>query len=308
MGMSTTRVAWVLPVFSVAFLGAVEPGDSGAALVAAVKAGDHAAVRSLSKNHSAINVPEADGTTALHWAARADDLESVQLLLRAGASAKAANRYGVTPLSLAALNGSAVIIEALLKAGADPNARLAEDQTILMAAARAGNPAALKMLLDHGAEVNAKERVLGETALMWAAMEDHADAIKLLVARGADINAQSDKTTFPKFKFGDGIVARTTILPRGGWTLMYAARQGAVTRRALAEAGADLNRPIPTAPVPRFGDHQFALRCRRRADRQRRRSGRRRDVGHGGAVRGGRHAHAGRDGGPAESQAARHAR
>ena len=247
MGIKTTGAAPILALFAVALVSAGGLGDGDTALLEAVKSGDHAAVRSLLKQTAAINTAEADGTTPLHWAVRADDLESVQMLLRAGASAKGANRYGVTPLSLAALNGNAVMIEALLKAGADPNARLAEDQTILMAAARAGNPAAVKMLLDHGADVNAKERVLGETALMWAAMEDHADAIKLLVARGADINAQSDKTTFPKFKFGDGIVARTTILPRGGWTpLMYAARQGAMNAaRALAESGADLNRTDP---------------------------------------------------------------
>jgi ankyrin repeat protein len=245
--MKTTGMAWILGVVSVAALSAGGPDDRGARLIEAVKSGDHAALRVLVKEPAAVDTPEADGTTALHWAVRAGDRQAVELLLRSGANAKAANRYGVTPLSLAALNGDAVIIEVLLKAGADPNARLAEDQTILMAAARAGNPAAVKTLLDHGADVNAKERVLGETALMWAAMEDHAAAIKVLVAHGADINAQSDKTTFPKFKFGDGIVARTTILPRGGWTaLMYAARQGAVdAARALAEAGADLNRTDP---------------------------------------------------------------
>jgi ankyrin repeat protein len=247
MGVQTIARGGLLAVAASVWLGAAGPADGGAALREAARAGDHVALRSLLKQHLPVDTPEADGTTALHWAVRSDDFESVDLLLRAGASAKAANRYGVTPLSLAALNGDVRIIEALLKAGADPNARLAEEQTILMAAARAGNPDAVRALLEHGAEPNAREHVLGETALMWAALEDHAGAIEVLVAHGADVNARSDQTTFPRFKFGDGIVARSTILPRGGWTaLMYAARQGAVhATRALADAGADLNRTDP---------------------------------------------------------------
>ena len=194
-----------------------------------------------------VNAPEADGTTALHWVVRADDVEMVRLLLGAGASPKAANRYGVTPLSLAAVNGNLAIVETLLKAGADPNARMEEDQTILMAASRTGHAGVVKALVAHGADVNARDRVLGETALIYAAFENHGAAVGVLAANGADLNARSRVTTFPKFKFGDGIVARTTILPRGGWTaLMYAARQGAdAAARALADADADLNLTDP---------------------------------------------------------------
>jgi uncharacterized protein len=178
---------------------------------------------------------------------RADAAALVQVLLRAGAKPNAANRYGVTPLSLAALNGNAAVVGALIEAGADPNSKLAEDQTILMAAARAGNPGVLTRLLDAGADVNAKERVAGETALMWASLENHAVAVTLLVARGASINARSDVMAFPRLRFGDGIVARPTALPRGGWTpLMYAARENAIdAARALAGAGADLNLTDP---------------------------------------------------------------
>jgi uncharacterized protein len=135
----------------------------------------------------------------------------------------------------------------LIEAGADPRVKLPEDQTILMTAARAGHPGVLKLLLDAGADVNAKEAVAGETALMWAALENHADAVTLLVAHGASINARSNETTFPRLRFGDGIVARQTVLPRGDWTaLMYAARQNAIdAARALADAGADLNLADP---------------------------------------------------------------
>jgi ankyrin repeat protein len=194
-----------------------------------------------------VNLSEADGTTALHWAVRADNTSMVQLLLRAGANANAANRHGVTPLSLAALNRSSRVAALLIEAGADPQVKLPEDQTILMTAARAGNPEVLTLLLDAGADVNAKESVAGETALMWAALENHAGAVTLLAARGASINARSNPTTFPRLRFGDGIVARQMVLPRGNWTaLMYAARQNSIdAARALADAGADLNLTDP---------------------------------------------------------------
>jgi uncharacterized protein len=216
-------------------------------LIDAVKAGDHATVRRLARNRAAVNTAEADGTTALHWAVRADDADTVQLLLRAGASANATNRYGITPLSLAALSRNASVVRALLEAGADPKIRMPEDQTILMAAARAGDADVVKLLIDAGADVNARESVAGETALMWAALENHAAAVTLLVSRGAQINGRSNESTYPRLRFGDGIVARQMVLPRGGWTpLMYAARQNSIdAARALADAGADLNLPDP---------------------------------------------------------------
>jgi ankyrin repeat protein len=219
----------------------------GPPLVDAVKAGDQAAIRRLARNRAAVNAAEADGTTALHWAARADDAATVRLLLQAGAQVNAANRYGVTPLAVAALNRNAAIVGALLEAGADVKLRLAEDQTILMAAARAGSPDVVKRLLDVGADVNATEGVAGETALMWAALENHASAVTLLVSRGAHLNARSRETAFPRLRFGDGIVARQMVLPRGNWTpLMYAARQNSIdAARALAAAGADLNLTDP---------------------------------------------------------------
>jgi ankyrin repeat protein len=216
-------------------------------LIEAVKAGDGSTVRLLLKAHVPVDTAEADGTTALHWAVRADDRETVALLLHAGASPSAVNRYGVTPLSLAALNGSLDVTRALVVAGADPNARLAEGQTALMAAARAGNPDVVQVLLDAGADAEASEQELGETALMWAAHEDHVAVVETLAAYGADVDARSHVNHFSRFKFGDGIVARPTVLAKGGWTaVMYAARQNAVDAiRALAGAGADLDATDP---------------------------------------------------------------
>jgi uncharacterized protein len=215
------------------------------ALLDAVKAGNHEAVRALLKNRAEINLPEADGTTPLHWAVRADDLEMSRWLLQAGANAKAASRYGITPLSLAATNANAAIVDALLTAGADPKAVLPGGQTILMTASHTGNPEVVKALLAHGADANAKESTYGETALMWAAAENHAAAVQLLIEHGADLNARSVALAYAKDRFGlEGV---NTILPHGNWTaLMYAAQQGSLdAARTLVAAGASLNLADP---------------------------------------------------------------
>ena len=215
-------------------------------LIEAVKAGNAATVRTLSKQRDLVNASEADGTTALHWAARQDRVELVRVLIGAGAQVNAKNRYAVSPLSLAAVNGSAAVVDALLKAGADANTAGTDGETVLMLAARTGSPDAVRLLLDRGANVNARETWHGETALMWAAAEDHAAVVSLLASRGADLNSKSIVPEFPKVKV-DAATMVFTALPRGGLTaLMLAARQGAADGiRALADAGADLNAVDP---------------------------------------------------------------
>ncbi len=240
----TQRHGWAASVFAVLALClfantyAAEPGGR---LIAAVKAGDREAVRTLLKQPAAVKDTERDGTTALHYAVRADDVETMRMLLRAGADVNSATREGITPLALAAVNGSLVSTRILLEAGANANAVLPEGETVLMTAARTGKPDVVKALLDHGADLKAREHWFGETALMWAAAEDHVDTIKVLVERGADVNERSRLLDVPRRRNGQ------SILPLGNWTpLMYAARQGALeAAKTLAALGADLNLTDP---------------------------------------------------------------
>jgi ankyrin repeat protein len=227
-----TRVFLQAVVFT---LGTGLAAADTSALIAAVRAGDHAAVRTALQRRAGVNAHEADGTTALLWAVLADDLESARLLVAAGADVNAANRFGVTPLQLAATNGSARAVGMLLAAGADPDVALPEGETALMTAARTGSVEALTALLDYGADASARESSVGETALMWAAAEDHAAAVRVLVTYGADANARSST------------VAARRGGSRGGWTpLMYAARQDALdTARALVDTGVDIDAADP---------------------------------------------------------------
>jgi uncharacterized protein len=224
------------------------------ALVAAVKTGDTAAVRTLLGRKVDINATEADGTSALHWAVRAGDLSTTELLIRAGARVDAANRYGVTPLSLAVRTGRGDLVGLLLNSGANiktAEVGLPEGQTLVMLAAQTGSVDGLKRLVTAGSNVNARETRTGTTALVWAASSNRADAVRALAEAGADLNIQSKVTNYPHTQNGvllsgveEGVsYVGQTVLPRGGWSaVMYAAREGATdATRALADAGANLN-------------------------------------------------------------------
>jgi uncharacterized protein len=223
-------------------------------VVAAVKSGNAAAVRTLIERKSDVNASEVDGTSALHWAIRTADLTTSELLIRAGARVDAANRYGVTPLSLAARSGHGNLIELLLKSGAQikaAEATLPEGQTLVMLAARTGNVDAVKRLVAAGSDVNARETRTGTTAAVWAATSNRVDAIRALAELGADLNVQSKVTNYPHTQNGvllsgveEGVsYVGQTVLPRGGWSaVMYAAREGATDAvRALSDAGANLD-------------------------------------------------------------------
>jgi ankyrin repeat protein len=226
-------------------------------LIAAVKEGNLAAVRSLIGQRADINAREVDGTTALHWATQLANLAAIDLLISAGANVNAVNRYGVTSLSLAARQGNAALLTALFDAGADlriADSAEAEGQTLLMQAARTGSVEAIRLLVAHGADVNAREQRTGTTALMRAAIEDRPAAVSAILAAGAEIDARSALTRYPHtppavvgdpLEEGASYVGQT-VLPKGGWTaLMYAVRQGLLGRCGCWQSPA----PIWTSPI-----------------------------------------------------------
>jgi ankyrin repeat protein len=250
-----SRALWLILVFIAV------PGQAAGPvpdLVAAVKAGDTAAVGALIARKSDVNVTDVDGTSALHWAVRAGDWAMADRLIRAGARINAVNRYGVTPLSLAARNGRDDVIDLLLESNASvktAESTLPEGQTLLMLAARTGKVDAVKRLIAAGSDLNARETRTGTTAVVWAASGNHADALRALAEAGADLNVLSKVTNYPHTQNGvllsgleEGVsYVGQTVLPRGGWSaVMYAAREGATDAvRALADAGANLDLTDP---------------------------------------------------------------
>ena len=219
--------------------GAAAAARRDAPLIAAVKAGDVDAVRSLIVDRGVdVNRPAPDGATALHWAVHRNDAALVDLLLAAGAGVSTANRYGVQPISLAAENGDAGILEALLAAGADPNAALPGGETVLMTAARTGDAEAVRVLLVRGADPNLRDGFRGQTALMWAAARNNAGAVHALAELGADVRAKTG--TAARAPLGNRLFYAPP--PTGFTALLFAARGGHVEAvRVLLAAGADVD-------------------------------------------------------------------
>lgn len=219
--------------------GAAAAARRDAPLIAAVKAGDVDAVRSLIVGRGVdVNQAAPDGATALHWAVHRNDAALVDLLLAAGAGVSTANRYGVQPISLAAENGDAGILEALLAAGADPNAALPGGETVLMTAARTGDAEAVRVLLVRGADPNLRDGFRGQTALMWAAARNNAGAAHALAELGADVRAKTG--TAARAPLGNRLFYAPP--PTGFTALLFAARGGHVEAvRVLLAAGADVD-------------------------------------------------------------------
>ena len=170
-----------------AAVAAAQPRES---IIAAVRAGNAAAVRTLLDAGMGVDAPEPDGTTALHWAVHRDDPAMVDLLVGAGADVNLTNDYGVTPLSLACTSGSAEVVARLLDAGANPEVRT-EGETALMTAVRTGSVDAVELLITRGADLGAIQLESGQTLLMTAAAEMHPAVLRLLLALGADVHARS---------------------------------------------------------------------------------------------------------------------
>ena len=240
---SAKRVVALVTVTLLLATAAVAHAGAEPDLIAAVRAGDAAGVRTLLAAGADANAPQGDGATALHWAAHRSDLEAATLLVEAGAEVDAANALGATPLWLAATNGSTAIVERLLAAGADPNAALRMGETPLMGAARSGSRPVVDLLLAYGADPNRAEREREQTALMWAAAQRHAEVVRRLAAHGGDVHARSRVWHQLENTAGNTNTSGNFRMAHGGSTpLLFAARHGDVeTARALLDAGADVD-------------------------------------------------------------------
>lgn len=248
---------------------AAAPAAADDALLAAVKAGDHAALRSLLAAHADPNRPLPDSSRVLSWAVDREDGEAVRLLLAAGARPNAADQDGATPLILACETGAPdALIAQLLDAHADPRPVRWDGVGALELCAKTASPKALERLIAAGAAPDAPD-AKGQTPLMWAAAAGRADNFALLLRHGADVNRASKKgftALFFAIKSGAPGMAQAVldaggdgnhVAPDGTTALQLAIyQQDFALAAALAENGADLkawdengNTPLQAAAI-----------------------------------------------------------
>ncbi|MBO0751333.1 MAG: ankyrin repeat domain-containing protein [Bradyrhizobiaceae bacterium] len=189
-------------------------------LNAAVRSGDHDAVRTLLNDRGKDELSGREAAAAFIAAAERNDLEAADMLLAAGIDPNAANDYGATALYAAAANADPAMTVKLLAAGADANTHLLSGETPLMAAALRGHVATVTALLDGGADPNLQEHNAGQTALMWALSQRHSAVVDVLVSHKADVNLASKSGSTP---------------------LMFAAQGSIQSARTLLAAGARPN-------------------------------------------------------------------
>lgn len=111
---------------------------TAAAIIAATKQGDLAAVEGLLAQGVDPDLADSRNNTALIFAARDGQTEIARLLLDHGATLDWIDGEGVTPLILASFKGHGEIVEMLLKRGADIMIRDQWDRNALDYALRRG--------------------------------------------------------------------------------------------------------------------------------------------------------------------------
>jgi ankyrin repeat protein len=208
----------IIPAAILSILLAADTGRDSR-LLAAIRKGDAAVVKSLLQQGASARARDTDGTTALMAAVLHGDIDLLDALVRNGADVNAKNKAGATALMWSLVDPQKV--KWLLEHGADVNARADTGFTpLLVAAGCEGSLESVKLLLDHGAKVKETSNG-GFTPLMAACGGDSGEAVALLLRKGADARAQN----------------------RIGWTALHSATSsGKADRvRMLLDHGADAN-------------------------------------------------------------------
>jgi uncharacterized protein len=188
-------------------------------LIAAVKAGDAAAVEALLAREPELSGAQEDGITAVRLALYHRQPAVLQALLAAHppldgldhaalgwaddlradltADPELARRRsadGFTALHYACFFGGAAATAVLLEAGADPDAEAENDSRVrpLHSAAAARDAESARLLLEAGADPDARQAG-GFTALQAAAHHDDEAIAALLLRHGADPSLRNDQ-------------------------------------------------------------------------------------------------------------------
>lgn len=172
-------------------------------LLAAAKAGNEEAVRSLLKRGASAEFADEGGYRALHVASYAGNLGVARALLGAGADVYATENSGSTPLHFASRISHVDLVKALIASGADVNAKdLHQNTPLHLANGRMGVTAAL---IESGACVNSvnkdgktpfireKVRQKLDQDLLEAAEAGRDDQVRLYLQQGGNPNVAGEK-------------------------------------------------------------------------------------------------------------------
>lgn len=130
------------------------------------------------------------GVEAMLAAVRAGDEAAVALLVEAGVEADTPGRFGLTPIMIAAVRDDAAIVGTLLAAGVDIERVSDSGESALHLAADFGGPATVETLLAGGASIDQpNDERRQQTPLMGAVARGRLDIVDVLLAAGADPSA-----------------------------------------------------------------------------------------------------------------------
>ncbi len=170
-------------------------------LLAAVRSGNLARVKSLIVKGASVDLAAADGTTPLMLAAEGaampDNTPMVEALLNAGAHVDSVDGLGRSALYRASAEGKTGAIGLLANHQANANQRATDFSTPLIESVRHGKLEAAQLLIERGADVNLGDSN-GTTPLMIAAetsavIANPAEFIRLLLQHGAKRGAKDSR-------------------------------------------------------------------------------------------------------------------
>ncbi len=161
-------------------------------LIAAVEAGDVAAVNQAISSKASLDSPNGQGETALLVAVQKNEIEIAKALIAAGANINAQANNQDTPWLLAGASGRTEIVQAMIPAKPDFSIRNRYGGNALIPACERGHVETIAVLLTTGIDVNHVNN-LGWTCLLEIVIlgdggERHQQAAKLVLAAGADPN------------------------------------------------------------------------------------------------------------------------
>jgi ankyrin repeat protein len=157
-------------------------------LLAAIREGNHAQVRSLLRGGADVNAVDADGTTPLMHSVIESDVDMMKLLIDSGAKVNSANSLGSTALMYAVVNVDKAKL--LLDRGAEVKTKGTGGATPMSVAVTTfGSTPVLKLLIAKGAEPE-------DRLMVGAAQKGDLEAIRYLLSIGVSPGGADSATLF----------------------------------------------------------------------------------------------------------------